>query len=158
MLCKLDFTNTYVSVRTKPNLALWFNSWESSWKNWLKIYVHINSCQRDQLTEKKNLNNAARSDGHDCLDSDQSFAVISVIYIWMKKRRESSKRNYYIISPRVIIKAIIIIMSHLTLTLNSFCPVISSTIEWSIQILIQTTNALEKKTKRRDQPLEKHQM
>jgi len=26
------------------------------------------------------------------------------------KRRESSKRNYYIISPRVIIKAIIIIM------------------------------------------------
>jgi len=27
-----------------------------------------------------------------------------------KKRRESSKRNYYIISPRVIIKAIIIIM------------------------------------------------
>ena len=26
-----------------------------------------------------------------------------------KKRRESSKRNYYIISPRVIIKAIIII-------------------------------------------------
>jgi len=25
-----------------------------------------------------------------------------------KKRRESSKRNYYIISPRVIIKAIII--------------------------------------------------
>jgi len=28
-----------------------------------------------------------------------------------KKRRESSKRNYYIISPRVIIKAIIIISS-----------------------------------------------
>jgi len=27
-----------------------------------------------------------------------------------KKRRESSKRNYYIISPRVIIKAIIIIV------------------------------------------------
>jgi len=27
-----------------------------------------------------------------------------------KKRRESSKRNYYIISPRVIIKAIIIII------------------------------------------------
>jgi len=26
-----------------------------------------------------------------------------------KKRRESSKRNYYIISPKVIIKAIIII-------------------------------------------------
>jgi len=26
-----------------------------------------------------------------------------------KKRRESSKRNYYVISPRVIIKAIIII-------------------------------------------------
>jgi len=26
-----------------------------------------------------------------------------------KKRRESSKRNYYIISPRVIVKAIIII-------------------------------------------------
>jgi len=26
-----------------------------------------------------------------------------------KQRRESSKRNYYIISPRVIIKAIIII-------------------------------------------------
>jgi hypothetical protein len=29
-----------------------------------------------------------------------------------KKRRESSKRNYYIISPRVIIKAIIIISLH----------------------------------------------
>ena len=29
-----------------------------------------------------------------------------------KKRRESSKRNYYIISPRVIIKAIIIISTH----------------------------------------------
>ena len=29
-----------------------------------------------------------------------------------KKRQERSKRNYYIISPRVIIKAIIIIMSH----------------------------------------------
>ena len=29
-----------------------------------------------------------------------------------KKRRESSKRNYYIISPRVIIKAIIIINQH----------------------------------------------
>ena len=28
-----------------------------------------------------------------------------------KERRESSKRNYYIISPRVIIKAIIIIMA-----------------------------------------------
>ena len=27
-----------------------------------------------------------------------------------KKRRESSKRNYYIVSPRVIIKAIIIIL------------------------------------------------
>ena len=27
-----------------------------------------------------------------------------------RKRRESSKRNYYIISPRVIIKAIIIIL------------------------------------------------
>ena len=33
-----------------------------------------------------------------------------------KKRRESSKRNYYIISPRVIIKAIIIIIGSLTLT------------------------------------------
>ena len=30
-----------------------------------------------------------------------------------KKRRESSKRNYYIISPRVIIKAIIIITTSL---------------------------------------------
>ena len=29
-----------------------------------------------------------------------------------KKRRESSKRNYYIISPRVIIKAIIIKRTH----------------------------------------------
>ena len=29
-----------------------------------------------------------------------------------KKRRESSKRNYYIISPGVIIKAIINIKSH----------------------------------------------
>jgi len=27
-----------------------------------------------------------------------------------KKRRESSKRNYYIISPRVIIKAIVIML------------------------------------------------
>jgi hypothetical protein len=31
-----------------------------------------------------------------------------------KKRRESSKRNYYIISPRVIIKAIIIILFRVT--------------------------------------------
>ena len=29
-----------------------------------------------------------------------------------KKRRESSKRNYYIISPRAIIKAIIIIIPY----------------------------------------------
>jgi len=32
-----------------------------------------------------------------------------------KKRRESSKRNHYIISPRVIIKAIIIIDIHVSL-------------------------------------------
>ena len=31
-----------------------------------------------------------------------------------KKRRETSKRNYYIISPRVIIKAIIIICTRVT--------------------------------------------
>jgi len=37
-----------------------------------------------------------------------------------KKRRESSKRNYYIISPRVIIKAIIIIdlIPHVLLALR----------------------------------------
>ena len=36
-----------------------------------------------------------------------------------KKRRESSKRNYYIISPRVIIKAIIIIFSPSTVSLTA---------------------------------------
>ena len=35
-----------------------------------------------------------------------------------KKRRESSKRNYYIISARVIIRAIIIITNHCQV----FCP------------------------------------
>jgi len=37
-----------------------------------------------------------------------------------KKRRESSKRNYYIISPRVIIKAIIIICVNKNLFVISF--------------------------------------
>jgi len=36
-----------------------------------------------------------------------------------KKKRESSKRNYYIISPRVIIKAIIIIVMF-----GTTCPVL----------------------------------
>jgi len=43
-----------------------------------------------------------------------------------KKRRESSKRNYYIISPRVTIKAIIIIerFEPTTFTLATvFCPI-----------------------------------
>jgi len=35
-----------------------------------------------------------------------------------KKRRESSKRNYYIISPRVIIKAIIIIRRKIRLSVR----------------------------------------
>jgi len=35
-----------------------------------------------------------------------------------KKRRESSKRNYYIISPRVIIKAIIVTPKNLVLIIT----------------------------------------
>jgi len=38
-----------------------------------------------------------------------------------KKRRESSKRNYYIISPGVIIKAIIIIMNIYVYMLTQLC-------------------------------------
>jgi len=35
--------------------------------------------------------------------------VLACVHMYMFLRRESSKRNYYIISPRVIIEAIIII-------------------------------------------------
>jgi len=51
-----------------------------------------------------------------------------------KKRRESSKRNYYIISPRVIIKAIII-MSPAVAPLSDVLKVVQS--------LYQLTNSIQ---------------
>jgi len=53
-----------------------------------------------------------------------------------KKRRESSKRNYnyYIISPRVIIKAIIIRMAE-----NEKCPELNLLLQW-IKICLGNLN------------------
>jgi len=54
-----------------------------------------------------------------------------------KERRESSKRNYYIVSPRVIIKAIIIIL------LNSMYQLLNYVINERLKKIVEPANTLE---------------
>jgi len=60
--------------------------WTHCWSFWETAQPHSNTLQKDKQCKQRH-----------------SFKL-------GKERRESSKRNYYIISPRVIIKAIIIIL------------------------------------------------
>ena len=55
-----------------------------------------------------------------CVIISSFMCDITHPYMWQPQRRESSKHNYYIIFPRVIIKAIIIIFIHMCDMIHSY--------------------------------------